>query len=162
MKIIEKYKREIEKGTISEELRELIETYNLKQLEKEKNILDSVENVIKFLRSSITDKNREQFTIILLNSKLELLKVEKLFVGTVSSAKINFRELAKVALNEGATGVIVAHNHPSGSIQPSEGDLRTTKVLREGFNFLDIKLLDHIIYNNDNLKYYSFLEEGLM
>jgi DNA repair protein RadC len=69
----------------------------------------------------------------------------ELFFGTVNSASVHPREVAKVALEKNASSVIVAHNHPSGSANPSRADILITKRLKAALEIIDIKLLDHFI-----------------
>ena len=77
--------------------------------------------------------------------------------GTVADPKI----IMAVALKSGATGILLAHNHPSGNMQPSVADLEITKKIQSACNFLDIKLLDHIIVVPQQT-YLSFVDEGLL
>lgn len=76
--------------------------------------------------------------------------------GTVADPKIIFR----CALNAAASGIILAHNHPSGSVQASQADMDLTKKFGEGGRLLDIQVLDHIIIMSE--AYYSFADEGLL
>lgn len=65
-----------------------------------------------------------------------------------------------VALKAMASGIIVAHNHPSGNLNPSQTDLDLTKKMKEGGKFLELQLLDHVIISSEG--YYSFADEGLV
>ncbi|MCB4800382.1 JAB domain-containing protein, partial [Neotamlana laminarinivorans] len=76
--------------------------------------------------------------------------------GTVVDAKLVF----SVALKCNASSIVIAHNHPSGNLKPSEADLRLTKKLKEAGNYLDVKVLDHIILSREG--YYSFADESQM
>ena len=69
----------------------------------------------------------------------------ELFFGMINSASVHPREVAKVALEKNASSVIVAHNHPSGSAEPSRADIQITKKLKAALEVIDIKLLDHFI-----------------
>lgn len=76
--------------------------------------------------------------------------------GTVADPKIIFQ----IALKTNATSIILAHNHPSGNCKPSEVDIRLTKKIQEGGNFLDLPVLDHLILTSES--YYSFADENMM
>ena len=77
--------------------------------------------------------------------------------GTVADPKL----ILGVALKSAATGIILAHNHPSGNLQPSTADLEITKKIESACKFLDIKLLDHIIISPTG-QFYSFIDEGVL
>jgi DNA repair protein RadC len=77
--------------------------------------------------------------------------------GTVTDVKI----VLQAAIKANASGLIVAHNHPSGNLNPSESDTKITLKIREAGNIMDIQLLDHIIVTADN-EYYSFADNGLI
>ncbi len=81
-------------------------------------------------------------------------------VGGVSGTVVDPKKVFKIALDGGASSIIICHNHPSGNIKPSDSDIRLTKKITEAGNLLDIRVLDHII-SGDNT-YFSFADEGLM
>ena len=87
----------------------------------------------------------EVVMVALLNVRNKLIRVESLATGTVSSAIISPREIARIALRHNAAAVIVAHCHPSGETSPSPDDIETTKKLAEAMSLVGISLLDHII-----------------
>lgn len=102
----------------------------------------------------------EEFKIILLNRRNRTLGIINIsmggFVGTVVDSKVIFA----AALTACASGIILAHNHPSGEVNPSQQDIAITKRLVEGGKILDIAVLDHLIISND--RYYSFSDDGLI
>ena len=82
-------------------------------------------------------------------------------IGEVNNALASPRELLKAAILSNATGVIMLHNHPSGSLQPSRQDIRLTDKLKMVCDLIDVKLLDHIIVGRGN-EYYSFYENDII
>lgn len=102
----------------------------------------------------------EQFKILLINRANKVLGVFEVsqggLAGTVADPKLIF----VCALKAAACGIILAHNHPSGSLTPSQADIDLTRKLKEGGKYLEISILDHIIMSSEG--YYSFADEGLL
>ena len=107
-------------------------------------------------------KEREVFACAFLNSPFNLIKIEHMFLGTLNSASVHPREIARRALQLNAAAVVVGHNHPSGNTTPSGADVEITKRLKFGLKLLDIEILDHIVVGNHLSDAYSFAEHGLM
>jgi DNA repair protein RadC len=103
---------------------------------------------------------QEEFKVLLLNRNSEVLGIYPMSKGGVSGTFVDSKLVFSVALKCNASSIIIAHNHPSGNLKPSEQDKNLTKKLKEAAKFLDIQLLDHIIITKDS--YYSFVDEGLM
>ncbi len=82
--------------------------------------------------------------------------VELVSLGTLNASLVHPRETFRRAVMQGSASIIVAHNHPSGEVEPSDEDTKTTKLLFEAGTILGINLLDHVIFAND--KFYSFRE----
>jgi DNA repair protein RadC len=101
----------------------------------------------------------EEFKILLLNRANMVLGIASLFKGGVVGTVIDTRVIFQYALKANAAQIILAHNHPSGNLKPSDADLSITKKINEGARHLDITVLDHIILTGDG-EYYSFAEEG--
>ena len=89
-----------------------------------------------------------------------MISFKKLFFGTLNSAEVHPRVIAKEALLVDATAIILCHNHPSGNVSPSHADISLTKRLIETLSLFDIKVLDHIIVSQSET--YSFSEAGHM
>ncbi len=104
------------------------------------------------------DRKQEHFLSITINGANEVLNVRVVSIGLVDRSPVHPREVFADALADRASGIIVAHNHPSGSLEPSEADLKITLQLRQAGNIMGIELLDHIVFNRN--AYYSFLESG--
>ena len=88
---------------------------------------------------------QEEFKVLLLNRNHQVLGIYPLFKGGVSGTVVDAKLVFSVALKCNASSIIIAHNHPSGNLKPSVADLRLTKKLKEAGNYLDVKVLDHII-----------------
>ncbi len=112
------------------------------------------------LRIRIGDNEREIFCVLFLNSQHQLLAVEELFMGTIDGAAVYPREIAKAALAHNAAAVILGHNHPSGTTEPSAADRRITERIVTALGLLDIRVLDHIIVSTKSD--FSFAEDGLL
>lgn len=104
-------------------------------------------------------QTREVFTCLFLNSRHQLLACRDMFFGTLDSATVYPREVVATALRLGASAVIAAHNHPSGTLTPSAADLRLTERLRSALELLDMRLLDHLVVGQGD--YLSMASEGI-
>ena len=104
------------------------------------------------------DRKQEHFLCASINGANEILNIRVVSIGLVDRAPVHPREVFADALVDRAAAVIIAHNHPTGSLEPSAADIEITGQLRAAGVILGISLLDHIIFNRTN--YFSFLEEG--
>ena len=120
--------------------------------------LSSPEAVKNYLQLLIGSKPYESFAVLFLDIKNRLITSEELFRGTLSHASVYPREIVKAALHQNAASIILAHNHPSGSCEPSQADLSLTTTLKQALALVDIRVLDHFIIANPNV--YSFAEHG--
>ena len=102
------------------------------------------------------DQEKEHFYVMHLDIRSRVKLVELVSLGTLTASLVHPRETFRRAVMQGSASIIVAHNHPSDEVEPSDEDTKTTKLLHEAGNILGIKLLDHIIFTND--KFYSFRE----
>jgi DNA repair protein RadC len=112
-----------------------------------------------YLRHHYQLQHREVFTCFFLNTQRQLLVCRDMFLGTVNAAPVYPREIAAMALKLSASAIIVAHNHPSGSLAPSTADIRLTERLRHALELLDIEFLDHLIVGQG--RFLSMASEGL-
>jgi DNA repair protein RadC len=101
---------------------------------------------------------QEEFKVLLLNRANIVLGIYNMSKGGVSGTIVDVKLLLTAALKSNASGIIVAHNHPSGNLKPSDNDLSLTRKIKEGAKLLDIILLDHIIVTNTG--FYSFSDSG--
>ena len=106
-------------------------------------------------------KNAEEFYVIFLNTNNRVVSVQSISNGVITSTVVDSRIIFKKALElSTVTQIIIAHNHPSGNCTPSEADKKLTQKIKEAGQFIDIKLLDHIIVGAN--QYFSFADEGLL
>ena len=99
----------------------------------------------EFFRDKLAGLEREVFAAVFLDTRHRLIEYAELFQGTINGAEVHPREVVRKALQHNATAVIVAHNHPSGSTEPSAADRATTTRLKHALALVDVRLLDHII-----------------
>jgi DNA repair protein RadC len=102
------------------------------------------------------DQDKEHFYVMHLDVKSRVTLVELVSLGTLNASLVHPRETFRRAVIAGSASIIVAHNHPSGEVEPSDEDTKTTKLLFEAGNILGITLFDHIIFTNEKL--FSFRE----
>jgi DNA repair protein RadC len=114
----------------------------------------------RFLLAQLRDRPYEVFCCLFLDNRHRLLAFEEIFRGTIDGASVHPREVVRQTLLHNAASVIVAHNHPSGSIEPSEADEGVTRRLRQALALVDVRLLDHLIVGDG--KCFSFSEHGLL
>ncbi len=124
-----------------------------------KDLVSSPDVVYDYLKASLKGTVDEEFKAMFLNSRNRLLAVETIQTGTVNKSVVYPRKIAERALYNRASGVIIAHNHPGGSLNPSEDDCRVTKAIKDALKTVDIVLLDHILIGGDS--YFSFRENSL-
>ena len=116
--------------------------------------------VREFLRLRLGSLDHEIFCCFYLDSRRRLIAFEELFRGTVDCAQVHPREVLRQALLHNATAVIVAHNHPSGVLEPSPADDFITRRLKDLLALMDVRIVDHIIVGQSRC--YSFAEHGLI
>ena len=122
-------------------------------------MVSSPTDVDRLLRGRITNLDRENFVVVLLNIKNEVIGAPTVSVGTLSTSLVHPREVFKPAIRASAASVILAHNHPSGKVEPSPEDREVTRRLREAAGILGIEVLDHVIMGDG---YYSMKEHGML
>lgn len=103
----------------------------------------------------------EEFKILLMNRSNSVLGILEISKGGISGTVTDVRLIFQAAIKGNASGIICAHNHPSGNLNPSESDTRLTQKIKEAGNLMDIQLLDHLIITPEN-DYYSFADNGLL
>ena len=113
-----------------------------------------------YLSAQLRGYSYEVFACLFLDNQHRVILLEELFRGTIDSASVYPREVAKRALFHNAAAVIFAHNHPSGINEPSQADKQITETLKQSLNLFDIKVLDHFIIGDGQP--YSFAEHGLI
>lgn len=128
------------------------------RLMMQKDPLSSPDITREFLQSQLTNEEREIFMVIFLDNQNRVLKHSRLFSGTLSHVEVHPREIVREAIKVNAAALILAHNHPSGSVQPSKADRIITERVIKCCNFMEISVLDHIIVGKGEM--ISFAEHG--
>jgi DNA repair protein RadC len=103
---------------------------------------------------------QEQFVVLYLNQANEILGYYRHSKGSINSILVDIRLILATALLSASMSIVIAHNHPSGNLSPSDADMRLTKKVDEAVKLLDINLLDHIIISKKD--YFSFAEKGFL
>ncbi|QTE21106.1 JAB domain-containing protein [Polaribacter cellanae] len=138
-----------------------IEIHYKRPLFSKMKSISSAEDVNALLRAYIHPNQmdvKEFFFTIFLSRANTVLGIATIGVGTIDGVNVNIREIFELTLLTHASHIIVAHNHPSGKLQPSQNDRKITEKLRKGLSLFDVKLLDHLILTSED--YLSFANEG--
>ena len=122
--------------------------------------LTSPESTAKYLTLKLGSMERECFAVIFLDNRHRVIAYEELFYGTIDGASVHPREAVKATLKHNAAAVILAHNHPSGTPEPSESDRRITQRLKEALALIDVRVLDHFVIGGAETV--SLAERGLI
>ncbi len=126
----------------------------------DKDFIRSSKEVLEYLQHNLRDKNREVFMVIYLNGRNQIIKMEEVFEGTLSTSAVYPREVVKRALDNEAAALVFVHNHPSGNPNPSKEDLTITNKLKEASQSIDVVVHDHLISAVNEV--YSFADHGLI
>ncbi|SNR50163.1 DNA repair protein RadC [Flavobacterium sp. ov086] len=116
--------------------------------------------VFQMMQPIIGELSHEEFWVLFLNNSNKIISKVQLSKGGITGTIVDTRMVFKLAFENRATGLILCHNHPSGSLIPSEADKQITKKLKLAGDVLDVKVLDHLIITET--KYYSFVDEGIL
>ena len=116
----------------------------------ERTIIDSPEAAAASLSHELMWQSQERFAVVLLDVKNRLIGTQVITIGTATETLAPPREIFREVIRQGATRLIIAHNHPSGIVEPSQEDINLTRQLLAGAQFLSIPLLDHLILGNGN------------
>jgi DNA repair protein RadC len=109
---------------------------------------------------SFSTKSQEHFLTITLDGASHIINTRTVFIGTLNQSLVHPREVFADAIADRAAGIIIAHNHPSGTLEASRADIAITQRLKEVSKLVGIELLDHVILSKHG--YYSFSDEGLL
>jgi DNA repair protein RadC len=120
--------------------------------------LSSPEAVKQYLQLLLGGKPYESFAVLFLDVKNRLIASDELFRGTLTHTSVYPREVVKAALGHNAAGVLLAHNHPSGTSLPSAADRTLTQTLKDALALVDVRVLDHFVVAGPHV--YSFAEHG--
>lgn len=122
--------------------------------------IESSNNVFELLQPTLGELKHEEFWIVFLNNSNKVLHHAQLSKGGITGTVVDVRLVMKQALELGAVALILAHNHPSGTLKPSSADKQITQKLKTAAEVLDIKILDHLIITQK--EYFSFADEGVL
>lgn len=129
-------------------------------IESDKPLVRTPQDLLPLLKD-YSEKKQEHFLTITLDGSKRVIDVHLTFIGTLNYAPLHPREVFAVACTDHAASIIVAHNHPSGNLTPSNEDRLVTKQLREIGTLMGIELLDHIVFTKGN-RFYSFAGNGML
>jgi len=115
-----------------------------------KKSITKPEEAVKLVKNRLKDKKKEYFLAILLDSRNQPINITQISVGSLNASIVHPREVLKEAISSSAASVILAHNHPSGDVSPSDEDIQITKRLKESGEIVGINLFDHIIIAGNN------------
>ena len=143
-----------------EKILSFVELYNRieKDKKKTKEKVYGSEGLSKKLISEIGQEKQEHLVALYLDTQNKIIEQKTIFIGSVNRSIASPREILHYAIKNMATSLIVSHNHPSGSIEPSREDNKFTETLRGASDLLGVTLLDHLIVTDS--KYYSYREEN--
>lgn len=128
--------------------------------EENKPVFTHIDYVIDYCKASLLEADVEEFHILLLDKKLQLIEDKLMQRGSVDQVAFYAREIVKYILQSKATSIILYHNHPSGNCQPSQDDILCTKEIVAALTPMKIKVYDHLIISKSN--YYSFRDHNLI
>ncbi|MFC4700710.1 DNA repair protein RadC [Glaciecola siphonariae] len=129
------------------------------QMVRERSFLHA-DDASSYLISQLRDKQREVFSMLMLDSQHQLIAYREMFQGTINSAAVYPRELVKQAMEDNAAAVILAHNHPSGRAEPSQSDINITEKIKQALALVDVTVLDHFVIGDSTAV--SFAQRGLL
>ncbi len=121
--------------------------------------ITSSKAAFEIMQPIIGELPHEEFWVLFLNNSNKVISKSQLSKGGIAGTLVDIRLIFKLALENGATGLILCHNHPSGDLNPSHADKQITTKIKTAGEILDVKILDHIIVTET--KYYSFVDEGI-
>lgn len=125
-----------------------------------REVFHSPQTVKDYLAMVYATKRHEVFVVLFLDAQNRLIACEEMFRGTLTQTSVYPREVVLQALEHGAAGVVLSHNHPSGSAQPSRADEALTQTMKSALSLIDVRVLDHIVFGGGETV--SFAERGLL
>ena len=132
----------------------------LQQQLQEREVFSSPGAVKQYLQLRLAARPHEVFAVLFLDAQNRLLALEELFRGTLTQTSVYPREVVQQSLHHRAAAVVLAHNHPSGTVQPSRADEALTQTLKTALALVDVRVLDHVIVAPGGA--FSMAEHGLI
>lgn len=133
---------------------------NREQTSSHENVIKSSRDVVMLMAPKLEGLEYEEFWVMMLSRSNKVKYIRCISQGGVAATMVDIKLLLKRAVDCLAEGIILVHNHPSGNTKPSAEDIRLTNNIKEGANYLQIKVLDHLIIARNS--YYSFADEGIL
>ncbi|MCZ8371883.1 JAB domain-containing protein [Phocaeicola sp. KGMB11183] len=115
-------------------------------------------DIYQLMHRYLQNLDNEECWVIYLNQNSKVIRKQRISIGGLASTLVDVRLILRGALKVCATGLVLVHNHPSGNTRPSAEDDKLTQTVSQGAKTLNIRMLDHVIYSDDN--YYSYADEG--
>ena len=140
-------------------MEQLLQMVQEKALEYKVNRITSASDAYHAL-AEYSCKEQEHFMLITLDGASKIINKRVIFVGTLNQSLVHPREVFRPAILDNSAGIIIAHNHPSGTLEASRADIQITQRLKEVAKLVGIELLDHVIISKNG--YYSFSDEGML
>jgi DNA repair protein RadC len=141
-------------------VRELGRRYTAQHLFQQKIEITSSAVLKDFLRFELLGETQEVFAVLCLDAELRKISFKKLFYGSLNSCEISINQLLRHTIQQHASSIVIAHNHPFGKAQPSQADMTLTLQIQQALNLAEIQLLDHCIITQDS--FFSFAENDCM
>lgn len=141
-------------------IREVVDVYNVQELQTFDITLDTVVKLKKFFKSRLDSESKEVIDMACFDSQLRLMKggIVRIAEGNVNSASVDIRKIIEVAIKNGATSIVLSHNHPHGDCKPSFDDIRFTKKISLACQAIGLSLIEHIIVAKSGC--FSFRNDG--
>jgi DNA repair protein RadC len=124
----------------------------------EKRIIKASKDIYEEIGPLLRDLNHEEFWVLALNRRLRVIASKRISTGGISETIVDVRLILKFGIENNASNLVLAHNHPSGNLNPSESDLRLTSDIRQAAKFMNMPLIDHVIVADTG--YFSFADAG--
>ena len=131
-----------------------------KYISRDKEVIITSKDAYQAISASLKDKTHEEFWILLLNRKNEIIKKKLVSTGGVSGTLVDPKIVFKTALDNLASSIVMVHNHPSGNLKPSKADINLTRKLIDSGKMIEIPVIDHLIFSDNG--YFSFADEGYL
>ena len=142
--------------------RRYLSQYGQQQTRRVTDAADAIKFVSEAMGPVVCDSSQERFWMISLDIRNKVVHIHEISRGTVNSTTIDLSEIARHALNDHASRVVLVHNHPSGETDPSKEDIDSTNKVVNGLRNFDIRVLDHIIMGRKEQDYFSFARAGMV
>ncbi|NNH39034.1 RadC family protein [Acinetobacter terrae] len=141
-------------------VKELGRRYISQHLKQEKIELSHSKALLDFLKFELLGETQEVFAVLCLDVHLRKISFKKMFYGSLNSCEISINQLLRHAINQHASSIVIAHNHPFGRAHASDADIQLTQRILTACDLLEIRLIDHCIISPEGS--YSFAEHGLI